>query len=287
MGVALKNARLFDETKRLLADADERAAELAIINEVQQGLAAQLEIQAMYDLVGDRLREIFDAQVLDIGILDKDGRADPLPVHDRARRPLPGRADRALRVPQARMARARAAARQRGHQAEVAPRHRPGAVLQGEAPSRPSGCRSSSAARRRASSRSRTSTASTRSPSRTSASCGTIASSLSVALENARLFDETSRLLRETDERAAQLAIITTIQQGLAAQIDIAGDVRPRRRPARRAVRRAGLRHRHPRPRGGRLPLPVHDRARGAVRGHGDALPRHPQARHGVAASRS
>ena len=53
MGVALKNARLFDETKRLLADADERAAELAIINEVQQGLAAQLDIQAMYDLVGD------------------------------------------------------------------------------------------------------------------------------------------------------------------------------------------------------------------------------------------
>ena len=71
MGVALKNARLFDETKRLLTETDERAAELAIINEVQQGLAAQIEIQAMYDLVGDRLRGIFDAQVVDIGILDK------------------------------------------------------------------------------------------------------------------------------------------------------------------------------------------------------------------------
>ena len=35
MGVALENARLFDETKRLLAETDERAAELAIINEVQ------------------------------------------------------------------------------------------------------------------------------------------------------------------------------------------------------------------------------------------------------------
>ena len=54
MGVALENARLFDETKRLLADTDERAAELAIINEVQQGLAAQLDMQAMYDLVGER-----------------------------------------------------------------------------------------------------------------------------------------------------------------------------------------------------------------------------------------
>ena len=63
MGVALENARLFDETKRLLTETDERAAELAIINDVQQGLAAQIEMQAMYDLVGERLREIFDAQV--------------------------------------------------------------------------------------------------------------------------------------------------------------------------------------------------------------------------------
>ena len=54
MGVALNNARLFDETKRLLTETDERAAELAIINSVQQGLAAQLDIQAMYDLVGEQ-----------------------------------------------------------------------------------------------------------------------------------------------------------------------------------------------------------------------------------------
>ena len=28
-------------------------------------------MQAMYDLVGDRIQEIFDAQVVDIGILDE------------------------------------------------------------------------------------------------------------------------------------------------------------------------------------------------------------------------
>ena len=72
LSVALENARLFDETKRLLAETDERAAELAIINGVQQGLAAQLDMQAMYDLVGDKIREVFDAQVVDIGILDAD-----------------------------------------------------------------------------------------------------------------------------------------------------------------------------------------------------------------------
>ena len=102
MGVALENARLFDETKRLLTETDERAAELAIINEVQQGLAAQIEMQAMYDLVGERLREVFDAQVLDIGIYDRETRAHPLPVHDRARRQVPGRADPAHGHPQAR-----------------------------------------------------------------------------------------------------------------------------------------------------------------------------------------
>ena len=66
MGVALENARLFDETKRLLPETNERAAELALINDVQQGLAEKLDIQSMYDLVGDKIPEIFDAQVVDI-----------------------------------------------------------------------------------------------------------------------------------------------------------------------------------------------------------------------------
>src|SRR5205814_6694282 len=34
MGVALENARLFDETKRLLAETEQRQAELAVINEL-------------------------------------------------------------------------------------------------------------------------------------------------------------------------------------------------------------------------------------------------------------
>jgi GAF domain-containing protein/DNA-binding response OmpR family regulator len=71
MGVALENARLFDETKRLLAETDQRAAELAVITGVQDALAAELDMQAMYDLVGDKVREIFDAQVVDISILDR------------------------------------------------------------------------------------------------------------------------------------------------------------------------------------------------------------------------
>src|SRR5438046_1437373 len=70
LSVALENARLFDQTKRLLTEADERAAELAVVNSVQRGLAERLDMQAMYDLVGDKIREIFDAQVVDIATFD-------------------------------------------------------------------------------------------------------------------------------------------------------------------------------------------------------------------------
>ena len=42
----------------------------------------------------------------------------------------------------------------------------------------------------------------------------TVAASMGVALENARLFDETQRLLKETEQRAAELAVINSIQQG-------------------------------------------------------------------------
>ena len=64
LSVALENARLFEETRQ-------RNAELALINDVQRSLAENLEMHAMYELVGDRLQEIFDAQVVDIGVLDR------------------------------------------------------------------------------------------------------------------------------------------------------------------------------------------------------------------------
>ena len=56
LSVALENARLFDETQRLLKETEQRAAELAIINSVQEGLASKLEMQAIYDLVGEKIR---------------------------------------------------------------------------------------------------------------------------------------------------------------------------------------------------------------------------------------
>ena len=45
---------------------------------------------------------------------------------------------------------------------------------------------------------------------------GNIANAMSVALENARLFDETQRLYKAEQERVAELKIINSIQLGLA-----------------------------------------------------------------------
>src|SRR5207244_1095403 len=64
LSVALENARLVHETRQ-------RNAELALINSVQDALAGELELQAIYDVVGDKIQAVFDAQVVDIGVLDE------------------------------------------------------------------------------------------------------------------------------------------------------------------------------------------------------------------------
>ena len=71
MSVALENARLFDETSHLLDETQQRNAELAVINSVQEGLVAKMDIQGIYNLVGDKIRQIFNAQVAMIATFDR------------------------------------------------------------------------------------------------------------------------------------------------------------------------------------------------------------------------
>jgi signal transduction histidine kinase/DNA-binding response OmpR family regulator len=70
VGVALENARLFDETQRLLKETEQRNTELEIINSVQEGLASKLDLQAIYELIGEKVRQVFNVQVVDIVIYD-------------------------------------------------------------------------------------------------------------------------------------------------------------------------------------------------------------------------
>lgn len=69
--VALDNARLFVETKRLLMETEQRAAELAIINTVQQGLASKLDMQAVIDLLGDQVRQVFSVDTIYVSLLER------------------------------------------------------------------------------------------------------------------------------------------------------------------------------------------------------------------------
>ena len=70
MSMALESARLFDESQRLFKAEQQRAAELSIINSVQSGLAAKLDFQGIVDLVGDKLRQIFDTGDIGIRLFD-------------------------------------------------------------------------------------------------------------------------------------------------------------------------------------------------------------------------
>jgi GAF domain-containing protein/CheY-like chemotaxis protein len=220
MGGALENARLFDETKRLLTETDERAAELAVVNSVQQGLAANLDMQSMYDLVGEKIREIFDAQVVDIGIVDREAGVirfpytiergvrfpdEPIPIMGIRKLVLESRqplvinehlSERALELGQPEAIQGEAAKASMWAPLIVGDETRGVISLQNLDRE---GVFSDSDVRL----------------------LTTLASSLSVALENARLFDETKRLLTETDERAAELAVVNSVQQGLAANLDM------------------------------------------------------------------
>ncbi|MFN4143938.1 response regulator [Aestuariivirga sp.] len=71
IGVALENARLFEESQKLLRETNERNAELAFVNGMQEALASGLNAQQIYEVIGDKIHEIFDAHVLDIGLYDE------------------------------------------------------------------------------------------------------------------------------------------------------------------------------------------------------------------------
>src|SRR5512137_1316136 len=71
VGVALENARLFDETNRLLAETRQHAAEMATVNRISQALASELELDALIQLVGEQMRQTFNADIVYVALHDR------------------------------------------------------------------------------------------------------------------------------------------------------------------------------------------------------------------------
>ena len=71
LSVALENARLFDETQRLLKETEQHAVELTAVNTVSSALASELDLGALIQLVGEQTRSIFNADIAYVALLDE------------------------------------------------------------------------------------------------------------------------------------------------------------------------------------------------------------------------
>ncbi len=69
--IAIENARLFDDVQRLLKESEQRAAELSTINRVSQALVAESNLNALLQMVGEQMRQIFKADVVYVALLDR------------------------------------------------------------------------------------------------------------------------------------------------------------------------------------------------------------------------
>src|SRR5256714_1545226 len=217
----MENARLFDETQRLFKESEQRAAELAIINSVQQALAAELNMQGIYDAVGDKIREIFKQVDMNIRIYDPQTNLIHYPyaywngqriaiasslLADKGFGPHVLRTRETLVINE----NMRQEMEKYGsHMLVPANPEKSAVYVPLVAGDQARGLiKLYDVEREHAFSDSDVRL------------LQTVANSMSVALENARLFDETQRLLKETEQRAAELAVINRIQEGMAAELD-------------------------------------------------------------------
>jgi signal transduction histidine kinase/DNA-binding response OmpR family regulator/putative methionine-R-sulfoxide reductase with GAF domain len=218
MGIALENARLFGETQRLLKETEQRAAELAIINSVQEALASELSMEGIYNAVGDKIREIFNQADVDIRI--RDPQTDLIHFRYNMRNgekvimePFPfrttGFTGHVFRTRETLVINENMVQALEEYGSYILPDgeltksavHVP--LVLGD---QVRGLISLQDFRKEH--------AFSESDVRL---LETLANSMSVALENARLFNETQRLLKETEQRAAELATVNTLSQALAS----------------------------------------------------------------------
>ena len=221
MSVALENARLFDETNRLLKETEQRTAELGVINSVQEGLAKELDMNGIFNLIGDRVQHLFNAQAVIIASFDlenkiehfnylfEDGekvKADSRPIN-KLRQILIDKKKSIYIATEEQAKNEYGLSAIAGTKMSKSLLFVPllsGSIVKGYV--------------------------SLQNVDKENVFNGsdirlleTLANSMSVALENARLFDETNRLLKETEQRTAELAVINSVQEGLAKELDMQG----------------------------------------------------------------
>ena len=73
MSSSLESARRFEQTQQ-------RNAELAVINRIQEGLASQQEMEAIYLLIAEELRTIFNSPLVEIAHIDRTRQVLTYPV---------------------------------------------------------------------------------------------------------------------------------------------------------------------------------------------------------------
>ena len=221
MSVALESARLFDETNRLLKETEQRTAELSVINSVQEGLAKELDMHAIYELVGEKMRDIFNAQVIDIATYDSNTTLmEDRYSFEKGDRTLAGtwkpEGFRKLVIETGQLLVINEDLNNKSIEFNSK-------VLVGEQPKSAVFVPLISGNEVKGMISLQNLDIENAFSDSDVNLLTTLANSMTVALESARLFDETNRLLKETEQRTAELAVINSVQEGLAKELDIKG----------------------------------------------------------------
>ena len=69
--IALDNANAYRQLNEQEREIRQRAAELATIDNISRALASELELDTLIPLVGDQVRQVFNAQIAYLALLDK------------------------------------------------------------------------------------------------------------------------------------------------------------------------------------------------------------------------
>ncbi|MGZ3852787.1 MAG: GAF domain-containing protein [Flavisolibacter sp.] len=220
MTIALESAKRFDETKRLLKETEQRTAELAVINSVQEGLVREMNMQAIYDLVGNRICELFDTQTVLIRTFDQRTESEHWQYAiERGQRMYSN--PRPIMWANKRLIETKQSLLINNDYVETARKYGGTGVSKGLPPKSAifvpmivgdvvRGSISLQNVEKE--------NAFTEADVRLLA---TLTNSMSVALENARLFDETNRLLAEAKQRANELSTVNSISQALASHLNL------------------------------------------------------------------